>query len=398
MRLVADRLGVLGFLVTDDTVGNQAIKDQRAALEWTRDNIANFGGDPNSVTIGGQSAGAMSVIVHLVSKASAGLFHRAILESPVAGFQYQRAEVQREVFGKKFAKLAGCASGNTTCLRALSARTAIGLGEQAAGAVGAAIIDRLLEGGRIEDAFAMQWAPVVDGSELAAQPLELFEKGLWNKVPLLIGTNQDEGATFVYDGVDTWLPEALFPDVMDGIFGRDGGNVTSFYRTVSSSWHDLRDSLSYVLTDFWFKCASARFALLADSQGQPSWSYRFQHVPSFAKLFTQYLPKVCESRTCHAVEIPFIFNNFANYSSVVSADEKVLSSRLLAFWSNFIAHGDPNTGSPVTIPWPRFNGSARLNLRAATPSFGVESTKVDQPGAMHTPGVCEFYDEIGYKH
>ena len=89
------RLGVLGFLVLDDDAkGNQAIQDQRAAMQWTRDNIAAFGGDPDAITIGGQSAGAMSTAVHLVSPHSAGLFHRAILQSAVAAFQYQRASVQ----------------------------------------------------------------------------------------------------------------------------------------------------------------------------------------------------------------------------------------------------------------------------------------------------------------
>jgi carboxylesterase type B len=71
---------VLGFLVTDDSHGNQAIQDQRAAMEWTRDNVAAFGGDPAKVTIWGQSAGAMSTAVHLVSPKSAGLF-RAVRPS-----------------------------------------------------------------------------------------------------------------------------------------------------------------------------------------------------------------------------------------------------------------------------------------------------------------------------
>ena len=85
------RLGVLGFLVHDGARGNQAIQDQRAALRWTVANIANFGGNPSLLTAWGQSAGAMSVAVHLVSPASRGLFQRAILESNVAAFRYQKA-------------------------------------------------------------------------------------------------------------------------------------------------------------------------------------------------------------------------------------------------------------------------------------------------------------------
>ena len=85
------RLGVLGFLVHNGARGNQAIQDQRAAMRWAIANIRNFGGNPSQLTVWGESAGAMSVAVHLVSPASRGLFQRAILESNVAAFRYQKA-------------------------------------------------------------------------------------------------------------------------------------------------------------------------------------------------------------------------------------------------------------------------------------------------------------------
>ena len=103
------RLGVLVSLVWPGKhSGNQQILDQREAMFWVRDNIARFGCDPNSITIWGESAGAMSVAVHLVSPGSRGLFHRAIMESNVAGFQYQNEAAQRLTFGKEFLKLTGC--------------------------------------------------------------------------------------------------------------------------------------------------------------------------------------------------------------------------------------------------------------------------------------------------
>jgi carboxylesterase type B len=108
---------------------------------------------------------------------------------------------------------------------------AINFGEKAAGSTAEGLIDRIIEGGHIEDAFAMQWAPVIDEKELPAQPLTLFAEGKFAKVPILIGTNQDEGATFIYAGVKTWLPESLFPDAMTGIFGKaDGPKVVDFYK------------------------------------------------------------------------------------------------------------------------------------------------------------------------
>eukprot|EP01065_Artemidia_motanka_P053040 TRINITY_DN9745_c0_g1_i1.p1 TRINITY_DN9745_c0_g1~~TRINITY_DN9745_c0_g1_i1.p1 ORF type:complete len:587 (+),score=202.29 TRINITY_DN9745_c0_g1_i1:96-1763(+) len=391
------RLGVLGFLVTSEQKGNQALLDQRAAMVWTRDNIRSFGGDPESVTIWGESAGAMSVGLHLVSPPSWGLFHRAIMESNVAGFQYQNSWVQQETFGKKFAKLANCSSSDLPCLKALAGQSAVSFGEKASGSVGTSIIDRILEGGRVEDAFAMQWAPVVDGHDIPDQPLKLWKEGKFAKVPVLAGTNQDEGATFIYAGVKDWLPELLFPAAMDGIFGKSGGKVVDFYRNASEAgkWRDTRDSLSYVLTDFWFKCASEYIAGNAALGGQNVFFYRFQHILSFSEIFPKYnLPKVCETRTCHASEIPFAFHNHANYS--FAKDELALADAFVQHWTQFAKTGDVNVnGLPE---WPKFNFDTRLNMKMAT-DMQVESTKTGQSGALPTNGVCDFFDNVvTYKH
>mmetsp|Transcript_34219 Transcript_34219/g.89789 ORF Transcript_34219/g.89789 Transcript_34219/m.89789 type:complete len:577 (-) Transcript_34219:87-1817(-) len=398
------RLGVLGFAVLGDTAtGNQAIQDQRAALTWTRDNIARFHGNAGSVTIWGESAGAMSVAIHLVSPASKGLFHRAIMESNVASYRYQKAGDQKATFGAQFAKLAKCKKGDLTCLRALDARTAIDLGEKATGGVGANIINRILEGGRVEDAFAMQWSPVVESgsADLPDLPLKIMATKEWHAVPVLIGSNQDEGATFIYAGVKEKLPEALFPALNDGIFGLDGGKVTRFYSHVSKGWHDLRDSMSYMLTDYWFKCSAEYIAAKASAAGVASYVYRFNHLVSFASLFPRYgLPTVCENRTCHMSEVPFVFHNSANYS--FSADEGVLSAKMLRYWTNFAKASDPNSGGdPSGVVWPIFNGSVRQNLKLSVP-ISIESTATGQdsgPGTVpqiSPPGVCSFYDSIGY--
>ena len=214
------RLGVLGSLVwPGKQSGNQQILDQREAMFWVRDNIARFGCDPNSITIWGESAGAMSVAVHLVSPGSRGLFHRAIMESNVAGFQYQNEAAQRLTFGKEFLKLTGCHEwSNVTCLQNMDAHDVIGYGEKASGSALEGLLDRILEDGHIEDAFAMQWSPVVDMKELTDQPLKLFDSGHWAKVPVLLGSNQDEGATFIFAGINDVLPEFLFPVLMDAIF------------------------------------------------------------------------------------------------------------------------------------------------------------------------------------
>lgn len=395
--------------MTNKARGNQAIQDQRAAMQWTIRNVHNFGGDAKQMTVWGQSAGAMSVAVHLVSPASQGLFQRAIMESNVAAFHYQTAEHQQLSFGSKFAKLAACASvKNLTCLQGLSARAAIQFGEKATGDVTTNIVERILEGGDVEDAFAMQWSPVIDklGADLPGQPLALVGDGKGARVPLLLGTNQDEAATFVFAGVSVKLPELLFKPTMDAIFGPKAALVNDFYSAAAKSWHDTRDSLSYVLTDYWFKCSAHHIAAAYAAAGLQTFVYRFQHLVSFAALFPTYgLPTVCETRTCHAAEVPFVFGNTANYS--FAASEIPLSDTMIAYWTNFARTGNVNVAGSTnadatTMYWPAFNRSARLNMRLAVATDlytqGIESTITSQPGtAPNTSGVCEFFDQqVGY--
>lgn len=275
------------------------------------------------------------------------------------------------------------------------------------------IVERILEGGDVEDAFAMQWSPVIDkvGGELPGQPLTLVADGKGARVPLLLGTNQDEAATFVYAGVSVKLPELLFRPTMDAIFSSKASLVNDFYATASKSWHDTRDSLSYVLTDYWFKCSAQHMAGAYAAAGLQTFVYRFQHLVSFAALFPTYgLPVVCETRTCHAAEVPFVFGNTANYS--FAASEIPLSEQMIAYWTAFARTGDVNSREQTgvsrggadrsTMHWPPFNRTARLNMRLAVATDrygqGVESTTTGQPGtAPNTSGVCEFFDQqVGY--
>lgn len=390
------RLGAFGFLVTEEQVGNQGILDQRMALEWVRDNIHNFGGDEHSVTIWGESAGAMSVFMHMVSPGSKGLFHRAIQESNPAGFRYQKHTSQHATFAKKFSELVNCTQDDMACLRALPVENVLKAGSDAVSDARTVIIDRIMEGGFLEDAIALNWAPVVDGVVIPDQPLDIVASGKFNVVPLLIGTNQDEAATFVYAGLDDPLPESLYPVAMQAVFGKDGGKqVLDFYSEVSSTWTDFRDSLSYVMTDFWFKCATEYIAANVVKNGGHAYVYRFDHVLSFPELFPAYgLPVVCENRTCHATELPFVFDNKANFT--FTSDEDAMAEDFLKYWGAFGRSGHVNQGGGATVYWDSFNTTSRRNMRMAVPR-SMESTKSGQTGTLVTKE-CDFFDQIGYNH
>jgi len=398
------RLGVLGFLVAKGIRGNQGLQDQRAALRFVRDNIDKFGGMPDSVTLWGQSAGAMSVAAHLVMPKSEGLFHRAIMESNVAAFRYQKEEDQMEAFGKSFLKRTPCRGlDDLECLRAQPANETIRWGAEAAGSAAAGVWARILDGGHLLSAFAMEWGPVIDGVELTSEPLMLFSNGNFSKVPVLLGTVQDEGATFIYSGIKSKKSELLWPAAMRAIFGlRDGGKILDFYGNAAKEWHDLRDSLSYVLTDYWFKCSTERIAGSFASRGLSTFLYRYDHVLTFPQIFTEYgLPAICANRTCHASEVPFIFNNFANFTP--SPAELIMSDSMISYWTEFAHNSNPNTHpSTETLPhWPHFNSTTRVNLRIGIP-IEAESTEKGQSGPGVIPGlrgVCDFFDtEVGYNH
>ena len=192
------RLGALGFLAhpalgANDDVGNYGFADQQAALRWVHDNIANFGGDPNKVTIAGESAGAMSVCDHLVAPGSAGLFRAAILQSGPCGAETDRATAEQ--ISVAYAAAAGCADPATAadCLRALPVAKLTQL----------PVYFHLSSDGLT--------GPISGTAVLPTDAMTAIAAGKAARVPVLIGTNHDEYTLlaafhFLQRGVDAGLP------------------------------------------------------------------------------------------------------------------------------------------------------------------------------------------------
>src|SRR5215813_3122463 len=179
------RLGVLGFLAhpaltaesPDHASGDYGIMDQQAALRWVRRNIRSFGGDPSRVTIFGESAGGLSVHTHLASPLSAGLFHRAIVESGAYALS-QPPLATAEAQGTAVAAAAGCSDQTASCLRS-------------------APVDRLLAALRVSTVI-----PDVDGKVLPQTIQAAFTSGNFNRVPVIEGSNHDEWRLFVALNID----------------------------------------------------------------------------------------------------------------------------------------------------------------------------------------------------
>ncbi|XP_072016642.1 cAMP-regulated D2 protein-like [Amphiura filiformis] len=186
------RIGALGLLYTgEDTIlGNFAILDQQAALRFVQKNIAAFGGDPNKVTLIGPSSAAEMVAIHLISPISDNLFHQAIMTSIYFPSPFREAGTDAPLFGKKFARYAGCIMARPACLRKLPVQDII-------------LIQSLMMysdigsvAGESPLQFLQRWSPVVDSDIVPMQLMEAFETKQFQRKPMIIGVTRDDARPF----------------------------------------------------------------------------------------------------------------------------------------------------------------------------------------------------------
>ncbi|MCA9667863.1 MAG: carboxylesterase family protein [Myxococcales bacterium] len=358
------RLGPLGFLAhpaLPDGGQNVALLDQVAGLRWVKDNIGAFGGDPENVTLFGESAGGISVCMHLVSSKSKGLFQRAIIESGNCQLLVQtRADAEKQ--GLDVIDKAGCstASDPIACLRgkdALAVTTAVQL------PTGLFVGEGAL------------WGPFIDGTTLTEHPHDALLAGrIENKVPLIIGTTENEGSLFLLLGMQTDISASDYDKFVTDLaptFGADPTKVLAQYPAGSNP----PDTLARLITEAMFACPARRVARATSAAGLPTYLYRFTHAPSFFS-FSPLL------RAPHGSEIFFVFGTHP-LGLKLQGDEATLATAVQGYWTRFAASGDPNgAGAPT---WPTYSQSAEKHLElAATIKAG---------GPLLT-SVCDFWDTL----
>jgi carboxylesterase type B len=347
------RVGAEGFLYLGQGNANRGLLDQDAALEWVRDNIAAFGGDPRNVTIFGQSAGAMSVGTLLSMPRAAGLFRRAIAQSGGA-HQVISAEAAEKV------------------TRQLAERLGV---EANRDAISAVPVDRLLQaqaelkadlmahpdperwGGELALSL-LPWQPVVDGDTVPARPIDRIAAGAGAGVDLMAGATTDEWNFFLVPGgaIDQITPEVLAGAI--AAYGLPLKATLATYRAAHPG-AGAGDLLGALQGDRVFRIPALRLAEAHSKSLAGTYVYEFAwRSPQFAGRLG----------ACHGAEIAFVFDTLGDETEALAGPNppQRLADTMHAAWVAFAANGDPG--------WPRYDLARRATMR-----FDTASKVVDDP-------------------
>jgi para-nitrobenzyl esterase len=359
------RLGIFGFFAHPDlsrhsvhrSSGNYGLEDQLAALDWVHNNIAAFGGDPKNVTIFGQSAGGMSVVVMLASPLTQGKFQRAIVESGaiLVGPPLQTLQ-EAESAGRQFAGTEGIRE-----LRALSA---------------ADLIQRT--GGYLASHRETRFGPTIDQYVLTADPGATFAEHREHPLPLIIGNNAREGFGR--------LNEEGLAEAIKHFYGAAAGPALASYGADAANRPPpdpvLGSAANQWMTDTSFRCSAVMMAAW-HAAGAPVYSYQFE----------QSIPGKDADGAAHSYELPYVFGNLLSEGPLAggySAADHRLSGTIVEYWTRFAKSGDPND-RPLPS-WPRFNDASRPYMRlsgalpqGAQPAEGLRREQCDLFAAKVAP-------------
>lgn len=348
------RLNLFGFLAhpaldaEGHAFGNYGIMDMQAVLQWVKRNAAAFGGDPGNVTVGGQSAGAGASAANVLSPGAKGLFHRAIFQS--GGYTPFVPKPIAEEKGKKFAAATGCDKGDVAkCLRALPAAKIAALA------------------GTASETSPLITNPIVDGTVIPKQEIDLIRAGDFNKVPIMMGTTRDEGnfnaGILQYFKKDrAALTEADYRAYLKRAYGGNagaGGSAPAY----------PKDTIDNVMAQYPVSKAGAQMAwdtahsdMLA-CRGQYTAAAITPYAPVYMYLFNDrtaqtYFPKMpgFQPLAYHTSDIAYVFTGYhggpGGAPFTLTATQAKLSDQMVDAWANFARTGNPNGGDDK--PWPRW--------------------------------------------
>ncbi len=335
------RLGVMGYMAhpalsKDDpngVSGNYGTQDQIAALKWVKDNISAYGGDPNNVTIFGESAGSWSVTELMTSPLAKGLFHKAIGQSGASTYHLGQME------GNPLGWMSGYEAGE-------SVTDALGLSDPSAQEL------RALSANEVQSVVTEKMADGFhqnrDGYVFPENVGHSFKNGSFHAVPTLFGYNADEATLF--------FPNDPQPSVWIDDFPREGKQaqleaLREHYPTKADTLmqlYDLENDFEKAGTQFMgdeiFGVNVRYVTRQNEAKGQPAYIYSFGRIPPSKNQTLDAF---------HAAEIPFVFNSGEGILGISESDKK-LTEMMTSYWTNFAKSGNPN-GSGL-LEWPLYQG------------------------------------------
>lgn len=341
------RLNVLGFLDLSAygekyaQSGNAGLLDLVAALEWVKNNIGNFGGDADNVTIFGQSGGGGKVSTLLATPSAKGLFHKAIVQSG-SMLRTMDQKNSRRIASAMMDEL-GLNASQAGTLDTLPYEKLLAAGEAAVAKVKA---QAEKEGGNAS--FIFGWAPVVDGNVLPAQPFDPAAPDQSKDIPVMIGTTLHEFTASTYFAPLRTMPEDVIVEQLKKKYGeRTDEFLAAFKKTYPD--YQPKDLLDI---DFIFRPSAVEQAKLKSAQqGAPVYMYMFAwESPVMDGIL----------RSTHCMEIPFVFNNAVRHASMTggAAEAQALADKMSSAWINFARTGNPNVeGLPAWEPYTAENGA-----------------------------------------
>lgn len=361
------RLGALGFLDFREFLGSSAetnlgLRDILLALHWVRDNIAAFGGNPENVTLFGESAGGGCVTTLMTMPAASGLFHRAIAQSPPVTSVY--GPERPALIAGTFLELAGVDPD----------RAATDLRKVDAHELAKHTMD-LLNHVATTMPGTVAFAPIVDGDVVHEEPLVAFQAGRAHRVPLIIGTNKDEASLFKL------MKSPLMPISKDSVermfelVAQDNPAVDVTIAEISDVYrgYPRQQACMGISRDAGFRMPSI-WAATAHSAFAPTWMYRFDQSPPLMKLMGL--------GAMHATELPYVFGtlptkvgkkDLAFRLGGLTAARRTMD-RMHEHWLSFARTGDPEASA--SQPWPQYRAKTRSTL-----IINVTDTVVNDPDA-----------------